>query len=109
MKHLIKSVPASIVGFAVLIVLLSAGAAQSLAGTNTVTSDDIVDGTIVAADIKTAAIGGRPIVDSSILKADIGANGVGASELDTVGLHYRTIGVTVTAAGGGSSVTSEAE
>lgn len=62
---------AHLLGYTALTLVLTAGAAQSLAGSNTVTSDDIVDGTIVANDIKTAAIGGRPIVDNSITGADV--------------------------------------
>ena len=61
----------TVIGSTLLVILLTAGAAQSLSGSNTVTSDDIVDRTIVANDIKTAAIGGRPIVDNSITGADV--------------------------------------
>jgi len=65
------SLRSTIAGATLLVVLLTAGAAQSLSGSNTVTSDDIVDFSIVATDIKTAAIGGRPIVDNSITGTDI--------------------------------------
>ena len=60
-----------ILGYTALTVILTAGAAQSLAGSNTVFSDDIVDFSIVANDIKTAAIGGRPIVDNSLTGTDV--------------------------------------
>ena len=42
----------TVIGSTLLVVLLTAGAAQSLSGSNTVTSDDIVDRTIVANDIQ---------------------------------------------------------
>jgi hypothetical protein len=76
-----KSAPASVVGYVVLIVILTAGAAQSLSGTNTVFSDDIVDGTIATPDLKTGAVSGTKILDNSVTAADIAAGAVDSSEV----------------------------
>lgn len=45
------SVRSSAVGLAAVVVLMTAGAAQSLSGTNTVDSGDIVDGQVTSADV----------------------------------------------------------
>jgi hypothetical protein len=74
MKAFSKSAPVSIVGYVLLTVILTAGAAQSLAGTNTVDSGDIVDGTISTPDLKTGALSGSKILDNSVTSADV-ANG----------------------------------
>ena len=55
------SIRTSAIGLATVVVLMSAGAAQSLSGSNTVTSDDIVDGQITSADVKNNAIYGADI------------------------------------------------
>lgn len=71
----------AIIGYVVLIVLLSGGAAQSLSGSNTVFSDDIVDKAVTANDLGTNsvtkvkvnddAIGSAEVVDDSLTGADI--------------------------------------
>lgn len=61
----------TILGYVVLVLLLSAGTAQGLAGTNTVTSDDIVDGTISTLDLKTGAVSGSRILDNSVTGTDV--------------------------------------
>jgi hypothetical protein len=81
MKSRMKSIPANVAGYVVLIVILTAGAAQSLAGTNTVDSGDIIDGTIATPDLKTGAVSGSKILDNSITGADVAADAVGSSEL----------------------------
>lgn len=60
-----------IIGYTALTVILTAGAAQSLAGTNTVDSGDIVDGTISTPDLKNGAVSGSKILDNSVTSADI--------------------------------------
>ena len=72
---------ASVLGYVVLIVLMSAGAAQSLAGSNTVTTGDIVDGdvhnsdlgsdSVTAGKVKNGALAGADIKDDAITGADI--------------------------------------
>jgi len=76
-----KSIPASILGYVILTVILTAGAAQSLTGTNTVDSGDIVDGTIKNIDIKPSTITGSRILDNSVGAADLAANAVGNAEM----------------------------
>ena len=45
------SIRSSAIGLAAVIVLMGAGAAQSLTGTDTVESDDIIDGQVTSADV----------------------------------------------------------
>jgi len=61
----------TLIGFATLIILLTAGAAQSLSGSNTVFTDDIVDGAVTTADIKANAVSGSRILDNAVTGADI--------------------------------------
>lgn len=82
-----KDYRATVVGFAILLVLMSAGAAQSLSGSNTVDSDDIINGTVASADIK----------DDSVKAVDIKANAITGSELDAANIVYQTAGVAVPA------------
>ena len=60
-----------LLGYTALTVMLTAGAAQSLAGTNTVFSDDIVDGTIKHVDIQPNTIGTSRLRDNSITTGKI--------------------------------------
>jgi hypothetical protein len=71
MKSLMKSAPASIVGYVVLVVILTAGAAQSLTGTNTVDSGDIIDGTINTRDLKAGSIAGSRLLNNGITGSKI--------------------------------------
>ena len=68
-------------GYALLIVVLSAGAAQSLAGTDTVFTDDIVAGGVTTPDIRDRAVTGTKVLDGSLTAADIAAGSVGLSRL----------------------------
>ncbi len=81
MKSPSKSIPASILGYVILTVILTAGAAQSLTGTNTVDSGDIIDGTVKNIDIKPSTITGSRILDNSVGAADLAANAVGNAEM----------------------------
>lgn len=63
--------PSVLVSFAALTLLLTAGAAQSLAGTNTVDSGDIIDRTIGTPDVKVGAFAGQTILDNSMTGLDI--------------------------------------
>jgi hypothetical protein len=67
--------------FVSLIVLLTAGAAQSLSGTNTVDSGDIIDGQVKFADIKPDAVTSSRIRTDAVGASEIQADQVGASEL----------------------------
>ena len=61
----------AVVGFAAVMVIMSAGAAQSLSGSNTVFSDDIVNGTIAHVDIKENTIGGSRLLDNAVTSSKI--------------------------------------
>jgi hypothetical protein len=65
------SIRSSAVGLAAVVVLMGAGAAQSLSGSNTVFGDDIVDGTITTPDLKTGALSGSKILDNSVTGTDV--------------------------------------
>lgn len=81
-----------LLGYTALTIILTAGAAQSLAGSNTVFSDDIVNGTITHADIKANSLGGsrlldnavtgRKILNGTVMGADIGDNSVKGVDID---------------------------
>ncbi len=61
----------AIIGYAILTVILTAGAAQGLAGTNTVTSDDIVNESLTSADVKNESLTSSDIKNESIRGSDI--------------------------------------
>lgn len=87
---------ATIIGFAVLVVLLTAGAAQGLSGTNTVLSDDIKDGEVKIADLADLSISTPKIRDRAVTAGKL-ACGAGASiaaiDVSAVGTEYATTGV----------------
>lgn len=56
----------AIVGYAAIVILMTAGAAQGLAGTNTVDSGDIVDGQVTTPDIRSGAVSESRILDSAV-------------------------------------------
>jgi len=60
--------------FVVALGVAGAVSASALSGSNTVTSDDIVDGQVLYADIKNGAVTGAKLLDNSVTSADI-ANG----------------------------------
>lgn len=70
-----------VAGYATLTVLLSAGAAQSLSASNTVFTDDIVDGQVTYADIRDNAMTGKKILNNSITGADLAPGSAGFSQL----------------------------
>jgi len=83
------NIRSTIIGTTLLVVLLTAGAAQSLSGSNTVFSDDIVDGTVTHADIKANSIGGSRLLDNAvtggkILDSTVTGADVNESSLGTV-------------------------
>ena len=66
-----KNYRSTIVGFAVLVVLMTAGAAQSLSGSNTVFTDDIVNGHVTNADLGTNSVTGGKVYNNTLTNADI--------------------------------------
>jgi hypothetical protein len=67
---------AALLGYVLLVVLMSAGAAQSLSGTNTVDSGDIKAGEVKGSDIAANVVTGSKVKDGSIVAADLGTNAV---------------------------------
>ena len=63
-----------VIGYAVVLVVAIMGTAQALPGTNTVTSDDIVNGQVKKADVGANAVDSGRVVDGSLKGIDI-ANG----------------------------------
>lgn len=61
----------AIIGYVALTLILTAGAAQGLSGTNTVTSDDIVNETLKSADVMNGSLTGSDIRNKSLTGADI--------------------------------------
>jgi hypothetical protein len=80
-----------------LVVLLTAGAAQSLAGVNTVFSDDIVDGTIQYADLKDGALGGKKILDKSVIRSKIADGAIDGSKIADGSVTRQDLGLEVIA------------
>ena len=88
----VVTLKSAVSGSACLVVLLTAGAAQSLAGSNTVFGDDIVDGNVTSADIKdqgvlyadikNGAITGTKILDGSVTTADIANDNLTGTDVD---------------------------
>jgi len=64
----------AIIGYAMLTVILTAGAAQGLAGTNTVTSDDIVNETIKSSDVLNNSLTTSDIKNGSLRTSDFYAS-----------------------------------
>ena len=85
------SVRSALLGLVFLVVVLAAGAAQSLSGENTVFSDDIVDGTVTSvdlkdqgvrySDIKNGAVTGKKILDGSLTSVDVADNGLTGADI----------------------------
>jgi hypothetical protein len=63
----------AIIGYVVLTLILTAGAAQGLAGTNTVTSDDIVNETVRSADVLNESLTSSDIRNGSLRVSDFHA------------------------------------
>jgi hypothetical protein len=72
---------AHVLGYTVVITLGIAGAAQALPGTNTVASDDIINGQVTRPDIALNAINSQRVGDNSLLAIDLAPNSVKASEV----------------------------
>ncbi|SRR5690348_5997629 len=56
---------------ALMVLLFSVGPAQALSGTNTVTSDDIIDGQVKTTDLGLSAVTSARVKDNSLTGADI--------------------------------------
>jgi len=60
----------AILGYVMLTLILTAGAAQGLAGSNTVTSDDIVNETIKSSDVLNGSLTTSDIKNGSLRQSD---------------------------------------
>src|SRR5689334_6905117 len=60
----------AILGYVMLTLILTAGAAQGLSGSNTVTSDDIVNETIKSADVLNGSLTTSDIKNGSLRQSD---------------------------------------
>jgi len=73
----------NVVGYIALFCFAMSGTAIALDGSNTVFSDDIVNGEVKAADIGTAEVGPADILDGGVHGAELSANSVDASKIAT--------------------------
>jgi uncharacterized protein YjbI with pentapeptide repeats len=72
----------AIIGYAVLTLILTAGAAQGLAGTDTVTSDDVVNESLTSADIKNESLTSSDIKNESLRGSDVLNNSLTGSDIN---------------------------
>ena len=62
---------ANVLALAIIIVMVSAGAAQGLSGKNTIFSNDIAEGEVHSSDIKNGTIRGKDVKNNSLTAKDI--------------------------------------
>lgn len=72
---------AYVLATALVVGLASVGSASALDGSNTVFSDDIVDGTVTSLDVKNNAIITSDVKDGSIASRDIADESIGNSDI----------------------------
>jgi hypothetical protein len=72
---------ANVLGFLALFLVLSTGSAVALNGSNTVFSDDIVNGEVKTPDLGANAVASGKIADGQVTTADLGANSVSAGKI----------------------------
>jgi hypothetical protein len=70
MARIFRAAP-SLIGYAALTIILTAGAAQSLSGSNTVFTDDIVDGAVTTPDIRANAVTSSRIITGGVFSSDV--------------------------------------
>ncbi len=75
------NIRSSAIGLAAVVVLMGAGAAQSLTGSNTVFSDDIVNETVNSADVLNESLGTSDIRNESLTGADILNNSLRGADI----------------------------
>jgi len=71
----------SLLGYTALTIILTAGAAQSLSGSNTVFTDDLVAGAVTTSDIRANAVTSGKIATGGVFSSDIASGAVGSSEV----------------------------
>jgi hypothetical protein len=65
-----------VVGYIALFLVLSGGSAYALTGSNTVFSDDIVDGEVRTADIADASVGTEEVINQSLSYLDVASDSI---------------------------------
>lgn len=70
-----------------LFLVLTGGSAYALTGSNTVFSDDIVDGEVKTGDVHASAVNSSKIGDGQVQSADIGSGQVLTGEIATGGVR----------------------
>lgn len=71
-----------ILGYVTLTLLLTAGAAQGLSGSNTVFTDDIAPGAVTFSDINEDAVTSSRIAPGSVFSSDIADNAVSGTDIN---------------------------
>jgi hypothetical protein len=73
---------ANVVSTLALFLALSGGTALALTGSNTVTSDDIVNGQVKTGDLAGSSVATGKVADNSLLPRDIKPNSLGGGRID---------------------------
>jgi hypothetical protein len=73
---------ANVVSTLALFLALSGGTALALTGSNTVTSDDIVNGQVKTGDLAGSSVATGKVADNSLLPQDIKPNSLGGARID---------------------------
>jgi hypothetical protein len=87
MRSIGNHIRSNLIGYIALFLALTGGTAYALDGSNTVFTDDIVNGEVRSPDIATASVGSGKVVDGSLTGVDVanaadGADRVNASQVD---------------------------
>lgn len=78
-----------IFGYTALTIILTAGAAQSLSGSNTVFGDDIVDRAVANADLGTNSVSRAKIQDNAVAGAEVVNDSLTGADINESGLDLR--------------------
>jgi len=95
---------------AIILMLLSIGPAQALAGSNTVASDDIIDGQVKTTDLALSAVTSARVKDGSLTGADINEKSLDGPKVEYMvvrgnGTKVSGTGTSVRTAQGAYSIT----
>ena len=76
-----EHIRSNIVGYIALFLVLTAGTAYALPGSNTVFSDDIVNGQVQAVDLSPSSVGTTRLIDGGVATADLRAGAVTSAKI----------------------------
>ena len=82
----------NVVGYIALFFVLTGGTAYALDGSNTVFSDDIVNGEVKAADLGTDSVTSSRILDGQVHQADLGTDSVSSGKILDGQVHTADLG-----------------